>query len=198
MTEYQRFKGGRGWRYDCDGMIVLERETEPARTRGEPVTMRTMLADFGDEMREASDLLDVDLANVMTIIALESVTSHGVHRDPRSYRWEERVQDYSAGLMQTMSATAKQMRKKYTLPVAPISEPVLYVPRVSILCGVAYLRHQQDRYNTRDVMLLQAAYNAGSLLHTTRNEWHMRTHSPDRTERAAQWHNDALSVLNEG
>ena len=195
-----RYKGGRGWEYDCDGRIVLERETKPARTRGEPVTMRTMLDEFGGELRESSALLRVDLASVMTIVALESVPVRrgSPSRDPRSYRWEPKPKDYSAGLMQTMSRTAEAMRKKYSLDVPEISETALYVPRTSILCGVAYLRHQADRYKTDDIMLLQAAYNAGGLYTTKKNEWNLRTHSPDRTARAAAWYNAALTVLGEG
>jgi len=191
---FKRFNDGRGWIYREDGRIILEGDVKPPRTRGEPTTMRLMLADFGDDIFEAACLMRVDLPAVMAIIALESVTIKGsLHRDPKSYRKE--ATDYSAGLMQTLSKTARAMRKKYDLDVLSISRESLCVPRVSILCGVAYLRDRADKFKTDDGMLLQAAYNAGGLYKSVKNEWHLRTYSPDRTERFAQWYNDALEVL---
>jgi len=191
-----RFNDGRGWSYGCDGRITLEGDDEPARTGGEPLTMRTMLADFGGEIVEAHELFpDISIATIMAVIALESRRiPGGYHRDAESYRWEARISDYSAGLMQTLSNTAARMRRKYTLPIPYIDRDSLCIPRVSILCGVAYLHDRANEYETTDGMLLQAAYNAGGIYKSTKNEWHLRTFSPDRTERFAQWHNDALSV----
>ena len=195
-----RHKGGRGWEYDCDGRIVLERETQPARTQGKPITMQGIWDDFGEHIEEAHGLFPVEptisRATIMAIIALESVRLPGSHhRDPNSYRYEERIDDYSAGLMQTLSKTAIAMRKRYLLPVPPIQRAVLCDPRVSIIVGTAYLFRLADRYGTTDGMLLQAAYNAGGVYTSDKNEWNLRTYSPDRTERFAQWHNDALEVL---
>lgn len=196
--KWTRHEHGRGWLYDEQGDIHIERKVGIPRTNGAPKTMRLMLEDFGDEMREASDLLGVSMPVIMAIIALESVPIKGsLHRNPMSYRWEARINDYSAGLMQTLSNTAVQMADKYELPVQKISKRTLYNPRTSILCGVAYIKHLSEKNKTEDGMLLQAAYNAGGIYTTSKNEWHLRTFSPDRTERFAQWHNDALAVLRE-
>jgi peptidoglycan LD-endopeptidase CwlK len=191
-----RFNGGRGWEYDECGRIVLERETKPARTQGKPVTMRGIHDDFGSAITEAHEMLGVSRATIMAVIALESVRLPGTHhRDPKSYRYEERIDDYSAGLMQTLSKTATAMRHRYALPVPKITRVSLYDPRTSILCGTAYLVRLSERWETTDGMLLQAAYNAGGVYESSKNEWRLRTYSPDRTERFAQWHNDALEVL---
>ena len=201
-----RFNGGRGWEYDCAGRITLERETEPARTRGEPKTMRLMLSDFGVQIYEAHEMFpQVSLPTICAVISLEAARIRpGLHLNPHSFRQEKN--DYSSGLMQTLSGTAKQMSKKYTLPVPYIDRESLTIPRVSILCGVAYLHDRAKRYRTldgmhkfgsTDGMLLQAAYNAGGLYKSQKNEWKIKTHGDDRTERFAQWHNDALAVLGE-
>ena len=198
MTKWIRHDHGRGWKYIDDGRILLEQDRSTARTSGEPTTMRLMLADFGDEMREASDLLGVSMPTIMAIIALESAPIKGsLHRDPISYRWEARINDFSAGLMQTLSNTATAMSDKYELPIQKISKRTLYNPRTSIMCGVAYIKQLSEKNDTDDGMLLQAAYNAGGIYTTSKNEWHLRTFSSDRTERFAMWHNDARAVLNE-
>ena len=191
------FNGGRGWEYDCQGRITLEHEHAPARTKGEPKTMRLILSDFGTPIIEAHETFpQISVANICAIIALESARIRGgFNRDPNSYRKEAR--DYSAGLMQTLSLTAMQMKSKYTLPIPYIDRESLCIPRVSILCGVAYLHDRANKYETQDGMLLQAAYNAGGVYKSSKNEWKLRTHGDDRTERFAQWHNDALAVLGE-
>ena len=193
----RRFNGGRAWQYDSRGRILLEDEDQPARTKGEPITMRLILSDFGTQIQEAHELFpQISIATICAIIALESVRIRGgFNRDPNSYRKEAR--DYSAGLMQTLSGTAMRMKAKYTLPVPYIDRESLCIPRVSILCGVAYLHNRSAEYETQDGMLLQAAYNAGGVYKSSKNEWKIRTHGDDRTERFAQWHNDALCVLNE-
>ena len=190
-----RFNGGRGWSYDCAGRIILEGDTKPARTGGEPLTMRTLLDDFGAAIVEAHDVFpQVSIATIMAVISLEAARIRpGLHLNPHSFRQEKN--DYSSGLMQTLSGTAKQMSKKYTLPVPYIDRESLTIPRVSILCGVAYLHDRANEYETQDGMLLQAAYNAGGVYKSQKNEWKIRTHGDDRTERFAQWHNDALEVL---
>jgi len=192
-----RFNGGRGWEYDCAGRITLERETEPARTRGEPKTIRLMVADFGSHIEEAHEMFpQVSVATICAVISLEAARiKPGLHLNPHSFRQEKN--DYSSGLMQTLSGTAKQMSKKYTLTLPYIDRESLAIPRVSILCGVAYLHDRANEYGTTDGMLLQAAYNAGGVYKSQKNEWKIRTYGDDRTERFAQWHNDALAVLGE-
>jgi peptidoglycan L-alanyl-D-glutamate endopeptidase CwlK len=132
----------------------------------------------------------------MAVIALESVPNKGrLHRDPNSYRWEARINDYSAGLMQLHSNTARQMVAKYELGVPGIDRETLCIPSVNIIIGATYLMHLGKRSKTSDGVLLQAAFNAGGVYFSAKNEWRLRTHAPDRTYRYMQWHNDAVEVL---
>lgn len=200
MTNWKRYRRGRGWRYECDGTISIERMSGTPRTKGEPTTMRRLETDYGEHIAEASERFGISTATIASVIILESVPIKGsFSRNPNSYRWEERIQEPSVGLMQTLVSTARAMDKYYKLGLAPNGK-TLKDPRTSILLGTAYLARQAERYETTDGVLLQAAFNAGGVYYSkfskgpdgkpVPNEWHMRTHAADRTERFIKWHND--------
>lgn len=190
MAEYTRHRGGRGWRYQADGTIAIEGIDGTPRTKGEPVTMRTLDADYGEFIGCAALHFGVSPATIAAVIVLESVAIPGTFtRDPTSYRWEERIQEPSVGLMQTLLSTAKMMDAKYKLGLKP-NKHSLKQPHTSIMLGTAYLATLAERYVTTDGVLLQAAYNAGGVYYTKKNEWRLRTFAADRTERFIRWHND--------
>ena len=195
MTEYQRHKGGRGWRYAEDGYILIEKEEGVPRTKGRPRTMEVMLEDFREELEEASGRFGFAVAELMAIVALESVPIKGTfHRDPASYRWEKRLGEPSVGLVQTLISTAKETNAALGLGF-DVTEETLKDPRTSILLGAGYLSRLAKRWKTTDVVKLQAAYNAGGIYTSNLNRWRMRTNAPDRTGAFIRWHNDALAVL---
>lgn len=187
---YQRHARGRGWAYQCDGTIKIEGIDGTPRTKGEPMTMRRLDTDYGEHIEEAAQLFNISNATIAAVIILESVPIKGsFSRNPDSYRWEERLGEPSVGLMQTLVSTARAMDKHYHLGLKPNGH-TLKDPRTSILLGTAYLARQAERYDTTDGVLLQAAYNAGGVYTSKANEWKLRTHAPDRTERFIRWHND--------
>ena len=196
MNDYTRFRDGRGWQYESDGTISIEGMKGTPRTGGQPMTMRRLHLDYGELIEEASERFGISQACIAAVIILESVPEKGSFaRKPDSYRWEERIGEPSVGLMQTLVSTAKAMDRYYKLGLNPTAH-TLKDPRVSILLGTAYLARQAERYDTQDGVLLQAAFNAGGVYYSTKdaydtpNEWRLRTHKADRTERFIRWHND--------
>ena len=194
---YKRFKKlGRGWRYDELGRIILEKEDAPARSKGEPKTMRNLFDEYGPAMAIASDRFGVKVATIAAIIVLESVPIKGTfRRDPASQRYEARLGESSGGLMQTLESTAQETADLYGLGTVTLED--MSDPAVSILLGTAYLARLQKKCRTTDGVLLQAAFNAGGLYRSEHNEWKLRTNAKDRTNRYAAWHNDALAVAAE-
>lgn len=213
---WKQYKGGRRWRILADGAIEVERQGV-LRTGGQPLTMRRLLDQHGDAMREAASRFDVPLAWIMGMIPIEALMrahkAGGLEADPVSLRHEPGYTSdsatpnrVSAGLMQTLLSTARDMAKRHGLP-SPQAARDLYDPRTSILLGTAYMAHQIERYQAGvggvafDFVHMTGAYNAGSVRADTSeggNPFHLVTYSATRTERAIRWHNDALSVLREG
>lgn len=211
---WKQYRGGQRWLVQESGAIEVE-GAGVIRTGGEPLTQRRLLAQHGDAMREAGERFGVPLAWIMGMIPIEAwMNAHkdgGKVADTVSLRREK---DYvsdaktpgevSAGLMQTLLATAQMMAKKHGLPI-PTSARDLYVPRTSILLGTAYMAHQMERYKAGvgghafDFVHLTGAYNAGSVIYDKEhgNPYRLITYSPTRTERGIRWHNDAIAVLAE-
>lgn len=212
---WKQYKGGRRWRVLPDGAIEVE-HGGVLRTSGEPLTMRRLLDQHGAPMREASARFGVPLAWLMGMIPIEArMVAHpggGLEADPVSLRHEpgyasdsETPRKVSAGLMQTLLSTARDMARRHGLP-SPQAARDLYDPRTSIMLGAAYMAYQRERYNAGveghsfDFVHMTGAYNAGSVradLSEGGSPFHLVTYSPTRTERAIRWHNDALAVLRE-
>jgi len=194
---FRRHKGGHGWRILEDGSIEVEGEGVP-RTRGEPASMELLLDCHGIVIDATSCRFRIPKATIMAMIAKEAVRRDGLYFEERSKRWEERLGEHSAGLMQTLVSTANAMERKFGLYGREIGIPDLFCPEVSIMLGVAYIRYQADRRGDVDPVLAQAAFNAGGVYETSKNRWNLRTHSPTRTDSFIAWHNDAIAVLEEG
>ena len=132
--------------------------------------------------------------------------------DPVSLRYEDgfvgpedtpgRV---SAGLMQTLLTTAREMAhdnpKIRPLDTDGKGRQVqlgdLLDPRLSILYGTAYMRDRcindaELRKLGPDFVGLTGSYNAGKLrpVPTKDNPFGIQTYSPDRTEKGIRYHND--------
>ena len=67
-----------------------------------------------------------------------------------------------------------------------------------------YLRHQYNRvepdesfegFEDDDPVPAWAAYNAGSVRGTTKNDWHMTTYGEYRMDKAIAYHNDMIALL---
>lgn len=176
------------------------------RTRGEPVTMRTLWDDYGSAIEDACGHLGVDTCLVASMMCIEAVRVRGtMHWDPRSLREEpgyvsdrDTPHRVSPGLMQTLLSTAEDMRVKYGLYPEPQDREDLFVAARSIMLGTAYLAHQIERYGTDDPVLMCGAYNAGSIRSTTKNRWHIRTYGEGRIDKMLAYYNDFRALQNTG
>jgi hypothetical protein len=175
------------------------------RTKGDPASMRAMWEEHGLALRTACDRFDVPLVWAMGMAGIEAVRGHGMRWDSQSYRYEMRIDDFSAGIMQTLSKTAEGERKKRCpeIPAFKIGgrllereDHPLFDHEVSALLGVGYMRTQLDRYGMRP-LLCCAGYNAGKPKPSDENEFGVRTYGPTRPIKFIAYVNDAAAVLRE-
>ncbi|MDZ7703168.1 MAG: transglycosylase SLT domain-containing protein [Trueperaceae bacterium] len=212
---WQQHNNGHRWRLRSDGRIEVESEGIP-RTEGRPLTMATLMQDYGVAICHAADVFDIEPAIIAAMIAKESVREapDWWRMDPTSFRREPSGLK-SGGLMQTLLKTARSMNKKYELfvdvqqdnsgHVSTIPRTLemqdLLVPDRSIMLGTAYLRHLADHDGRRwdaaagaDPVLLCAAYNAGGVYTTERNRWRLRTYGTSRIDGFIEYHNDFYAL----
>lgn len=211
--DWQRHNNGHRWRTLADGRICIEGDG-PARTEGPPLTMHTMLNDYGAAIMQAAEQFELNPALIMAIIGNESVREQPDwwRRDPQSYRREPPdVGDgnlQSGGLMQTLLKTARQVNAKFELyrkvdgELATVEMQDLFVAERSIMLGSGYLRMLADHDGKgwgapagECPVRLCAAYNAGGLYDSRKNRWRMRTFGRARIDEFVAWYNDALAVL---
>jgi soluble lytic murein transglycosylase-like protein len=86
--------------------------------------------------------------------------------NPKAIRQEPAIKDYSLGLMQVLTGTAKYVKTLFP-QIAYTGNPAeLNDPKINIEVGTAYLRYQLDRYTKTPVIKpitdMIAAYNAGT------------------------------------
>ena len=140
--------GGVRWRLTGDG-IIMENETHPERTVGEPVTVRRIWHDFGPIIKAACATHGVPAEIVVTTIAVESrgiVNASRTEPDNRT----------SIGLMQTLIGTASEVMGR------EVTAQALETPEISIEAGTRYIAKNRE-VTKFDPILVAAAYNAGSL-----------------------------------
>lgn len=140
--------GGVRWRLTMDG-IIMENESDPERTVGEPLTVRRIWHDFGPVIKTACSTHGVPIEIVVTTIAVESrgiVNAARTEPDART----------SIGLMQTLVDTASEVMGR------EVTAQELNAPEISIEAGVRYIAKNRE-VTKFDPILVAAAYNAGSL-----------------------------------
>lgn len=220
---WTRHNGGRGWRVLADGRIAVEHGVEglgdlapyvydagdgALRTKGEPLTMRTLFAEHGQAVEQAADYFHLASSWVAGMVSIEAARMPGSRsfnvfslrdedgRDLAGYR--RRPSRVSAGLMQTLMSTARYVASHYDLRLEFDGEPQkldlgdLCVPARSLMLGAAYMRYQADEACGEDPVKLVAAYNAGGIYETDRNPWNLRTYGRNRIPKFIAYHNDAL------
>ncbi len=209
--------GGQQWRFDQNG-VYLASSSAPIRSPGAPTTVQAILSTYGSQICKSSIAHGVPPELIVMTIGAET----GIYRNvdftgPKTFRWEPAVLvtdvlpqtygDYSAGPMQTLATTAREIIKRLGLPYQPMQtapyyaqEPdpapatnPLYDGTVNIDLGTAEIR---SRLGTSgfDPVLVAACFNAGGLYSTAANDWHLRTQG-DHINRAVQWFGDACFVL---
>lgn len=221
-AEWHNPKGGCLWRYDADGVSVKDQSGAAVllRTRGEPITCRTILKLMGDEIRAASRRHGVPEPLIVMTIAVETGRFRKfAFTGPQTFRWEPGIEvrdvdppvvgDYSAGAMQILGSTARWLIRSQQLgydplviapvfrecPDPPPSVHPLYDNAVNIDIGTAAIRQRWKTTND-DPILVAAAYNAGGLYKSSKNAWRIRC-TGDHLDRAAAYYGDACAVLKE-
>ena len=213
MSDYSRHEGGRGWTDLASGHILLEPWGDESggivRTGGEPLTMAVMWDDFGHAITASSARFGVPREWIMGMIAIEATRLNRTkHFNPQCVREEPGYESdeatphrVSPGLMQTLISTADGENRRthvfMTLDGSThqkITRAMLFQPERSIALGASYMARQIERYGPSSLKVC-AAYNAGSLKKTDRNEFRMLAYGPTRLRRFAEWVNDAKCVL---
>lgn len=216
--------GGRSWRVDEAGIYLSHSPNSPERTPGVPSTVLKALDLYADEIASACQKFGIPPELVLMTIATETAVmkDHGF-TGPATFRWEPHVKltttgdpavdgieegDYSAGPMQVLSNTARDINNKLNLgfsnnsdlkwfkkepDAAAKSNLGLYRADIAIPLGTGYL-HMQRGQTGLNPILSSAAYNAGSIRASGTNTWGIRHHG-DHLDRAAKWFGDACEAL---
>ncbi|MEM1073871.1 MAG: D-alanyl-D-alanine carboxypeptidase family protein [Pseudomonadota bacterium] len=216
--------GGREWRVDDRGVYLRHEPHTPQRTPGTPMTVLTALDIYADEIGEACQKFGVPPELVMMTIATET---GGMRKQgftgPTTFRWEQHVKltttgdpaidgrekgDYSAGPMQVLSNTARDINNRLNLgfknksdlkwfknkPNAAGQKSIgLYKGAIAIPLGTGYINLQRA-HTALNPVLVSAAYNAGSVRASSSNSWNIRSHG-DHLDRAVKWFGDACEAL---
>ncbi len=226
MGDWNSYNGGRRWRMLGEYIMVKEPDSLNFiesrdhgddgylyRTKGEPMSARTALADYGAAMRQAQDHFGIPLRLLFAMMAIEATRNprDRSHFNPRSVREEPGyVSDdktphrVSPGLMQTLISTAREAAERAGLyPGERLTREDLFIAERSIMVGAAYMRYQIDRvepdekgFAPDDPILLCSAYNAGSVRETDKNPFRLLTYGgTSRIEKFIAYHNDMVAVL---
>ncbi len=169
----------RHWRLTDLGIQVAGDESV-RRTKGKPVTVGRIVEAYGEIILKWADAFDLPEQLIAAVIAAESGGK------PAAERYEKHLDDWSIGLGQTLTSTARQLYKEYpgALPNTLTPEPVPAGGSVAIWRGVlgepdtsigligAYMRRALDRFKLRmDPVLMYCAYNAGSVRAADDSAW---------------------------
>jgi len=213
--------GGQEWRCDEKGIYLRNNPAKPLRSPGAPTTCLSILDLYGPAIHQAAMTYQVPPELIVMTIATETAFARNANfTGPKTFRWEANVEvrdvnpptfgDYSAGPMQTLATTAREVivRQHLNYPqpfnVAPyyVAEPVpapaltdnpLYEGGTNIDIGTAEIKSRIPIAGI-DPILTAAAFNAGGLYASDRNAWRLRT-ANDHLDRAAAWYGDACFVL---
>jgi soluble lytic murein transglycosylase-like protein len=173
--------GGVRWRLTPEG-VVLEGQTAPLRTVGQPATVRRIWQDYGPLIAASCAANGVPLEIVVATIATES------RGKPRAVLVEpdKRI---SVGLMQPLTGTASEVMGR------EITAQELNDPALNIEAGTRYIARQRPKTGYQPP-LVAAAYNAGGL-HKAResddNPFNLRS-TGDHILRLCQYFGDSCAV----
>jgi len=193
-------------------------ELKKWRSQGAPITAQEVIAKLGTHIEAASQKYGVAPELIVMTVATEtSAFRNEGFTGPKTFRWEQGYTvgatgdpaldgkekgDYSAGPMQVMADTARWMNNEKALGYdnashfkffknKPSKTPAsvgLYDPAICIDVGTCYIKHQMPA-TQGNPLLVAAAYNAGRLKPSSKNNWPLRGHGT-HTDRAAAWYGD--------
>lgn len=200
---WKRYYGGLRWRPLDTGVVEVDGYSEPPRTSGEPLTMRTLWRDFGVSILHHSEQYRIPPEVIAATMACEAGRRGGYHLNTRSRREEpgyvsdeQTPHKVSVGVGQCLISTARDVQSHFDLyPGEVVDASLLEIPDRAVELCAGYLRMLADRYDTTDGMLLQAAYNAGRLREGD-DPFHFYVYDNNRSMKYARYVNDlVLGVL---
>lgn len=190
------------WRLGDLG-IYVQGEPEARRTKGEPITARRIADQFEVHIAHWSETFLISAPMLVGLIATESGGK------PEAERHEPKLGDWSIGLTQTLTATAKGVLRSFPNQIPKVTAEsipaggsleiwrgYLRQPEVSIGLAAAYLRSLSDKSDLRDdPVLLYAAYNAGSARAAKpgANPWGIVSYG-NALDHFTRWFGDACAV----
>lgn len=178
--EWNRYKGGRGWRME-HGFIIAENpslenfESIPVdgergflyRTRGEPSTAWNAILDYGAAIRQAVAMFPgVTVELLVGMMAIEAYRrkrdqthfyAESVREEPGYQSDAKTPHRVSPGLMQTLISTAQSMNDRYEIyktldgEVEQLTREDLFIAERSIMLGAAYMHYQIQRKEDDEV-----------------------------------------------
>jgi peptidoglycan L-alanyl-D-glutamate endopeptidase CwlK len=201
--------GGQRWRVDGHGVYLksMHDGLQPIRSPGTPKTCGAIVERLGRVIAQVCEKHGVPPELVIMTIATEAgdFVDEGF-TGPKTFRWEPGPRDYSAGPMQILSATAREISAAANLgyseadfpaldkePKRPPEDLALYRPEVALDIGAALIRRIMRTQGTNPV-LVAAAYNAGSVRASSANLWCIHCFG-NHLDRAAMWFGDACALL---
>lgn len=200
----------RWWSEEAWGIHVIG-EAWARRTKGKPITLGKIVNRYGDHIKEASSRTGVPVR----LLAAMVTTEGGLLEPKLLERHEERLNDWSFGVAQTLTETAWTMALRLNVkqPDKPIPRggdvqawrEFLSDPRISILLGAMFLAYNDERWGLGwDPVLAYAGYNAGSPLVRLDKRWGLAHYIYDRDKDGvpeydaidtfAAWYGDACAV----
>lgn len=212
---WRRWDGGRAWKQERQGtpIFVEDQETAP-RSNGEPLSALTgWLDDKGSYLagiKAVAEVADIHPATALATLLVEAWPPKGTlyHRDPLNMRHEPGYVDdastphkASYGKAHTLLSTAQNMEDRFDLFGQKVEMWSLYQPSRSIAYMIAYLADRAEKYGTLDPMLLQSAYNAGSLYTSEHdangdpNPFLLGVYDQSRHMKFIKYHNDFVLTV---
>lgn len=186
----------RRWRVAPEGILV-EGEAGVRRTKGEPVTARKNWAAYREHVEHAAALYSVPREVVLATLIVES------GGNAKAERHEEKIGDWSFGLMQTLTKTASAVIEGDTLRVWGATPKLgdfdgwrayLFDAERSIHVGARYLSRCDSGQGLKgDPILLYAAYNSGKARYDN-SPWGL-LYFGDAMDHFAAWYGDCCAVL---
>lgn len=173
----------------------LEVEGKLERTAGKPVTVERIWRSYGELISASAEKHRVPAELIVATICTESSGNpQSLRREPGWVSDTQTKQKVSAGLMQTLLATAEE-----ALGRSGMSVDDLFDPATSIDAGTAYISRQRQRTRL-DPPQVACAYNAGDVYENTgaANRWRMRQYpigSSHHADRFVSWFNDCMGYF---
>ena len=187
--------------------ILVEGEGQERRTKGQPLTLSRIMTRYIGLIRDAAGEFAVSEQLIAAALANESGGHEGAEKN------EKDRHDRSIGIMQLLTATAKELSRRIDEPFLEPSLPdggdverwreYLSDNDTSIRLGAYYLSWLNKEYSCKgDPVLIYAAYNAGSPRADATRPWGLHYNRVKRKDGSifdamdtfVNWYGDACTV----